>query len=198
MQIIELNGVLMKIDYDVSVSETEVAFILFWKKYRMKSAILYSIVFAIATFLSINMMINGDMVMVGGISAGLAMGLLVNLWLKPQRIKKRLAMALETMGDEKYSAAFNNDAIEIQTITETPDIEKNESGSDNENNAEVEQGQKPDKSVYCISQEELCSKETAEMFILYINKLLFHVFPKRCMTEKDIEELRTYFKEKKI
>jgi hypothetical protein len=166
----------MKINYDVTIPETETAFMMFWRKYVMKRTMMFSLVFLIAAGLSVNMVLNG-MRMAGGIITGLSLGFMVNLWLKPYRLKKKIAMACEMTKDEKYSAMFGEKEIEIETITANEEV---------------------DKSIYTIGAEELFSKETDGLFLLYVNKALVHVFPKRCLSEQEIEELRNYFTSKGI
>ena len=173
---------MLEINYNVTIPESETAFMLFWKKYCLRRTVMFSVVFAISVTLFVNMMLGGEtMFMVGGIGAGLSAGFMASLWLKPFRIRKRLVAALEMMGEEKYTVSLNDDTIEIETISESED-----------------ETEKTEKSVYRISEEELFSKETQEMFILCVNKALFYVFPKRCMSQPQIEDLRTYFNKKRI
>lgn len=148
--------------------------------------------------------------MIGGIGAGLSAGLAVNLWLKPRRILKKLVTALETLEEEEYSATFKDDSIEI--ITKTKPLEppehtdefseqnpEQEENSEQSEKSEQTQPEKIDKTVYLLAQEELYSIETDSMFILCVNKYLFHVFPKRCFSEQDkTEKLKNYFSTKGI
>ena len=169
----------MKINYDNTIPEFEKAFMLFWRKYALRRTILLSIVYCIAIFLFLNM-IFGGVHLIGGIGGGLAAGMLLSLWLKPLRAKKKLVQALELSYEEKYSATFGEDTIEVETIVCE------------------EQEEKVAKSQYPIDTEYLYSKETPEMFLLYVNRALIHVFPKRCLSEQEIDGLRNYFKEQKI
>jgi hypothetical protein len=56
----------------------------------------------------------------------------------------------------------------------------------------------PETSVYRHGAEILCSAEDGGLFCLFVNKALFHIFPKRCMTQEEQTELRNYFKDKGI
>jgi len=166
----------MKLSYDNTIPEVQTAFMEFWKKYSLKRTILFSLVYAIAIALFVNMILNGTM-MFGGIGAGLSAGMLLSVWLRPRRARKRLTDALELSSAETYSASFCDTQIEIETVTENEETQV---------------------SVYQLSTEELYSKEMQEMFLLYVNRSLIHVFPKRCMNEQEVEGLRTYFMENRI
>jgi len=169
----------MKINYDVTIPEMQTAFMQFWAKYSLKRTIMFSIVFMIAIFISITMIINNQGI-IAWILMGLAAGFLANLWLKPRRACKRLVMVLNTMYEEKYSAVFGDSAIEIETIVHSEETEE------------------VDKSEYALASEELYSKETRDLFLLFVNRALVYTFPKRCLTKKEAEDLRTYFIEKRI
>jgi len=169
----------MKINYDVTIPETETAFMLFWRKYALRRNVLLSIVYGIAIGIFIDLIAKGS-TMIGGIGMGLAVGMLFSMWLKPFRAKKKLVEALETMNEEKYTAIFSESEIEIETVV----------------NSENEEA--VDKSTYPIATEELYSNETETLFLLYVNRSLVYVFPKRCLSEQEINDLRTYFIEKKI
>jgi len=140
---------------------------------------MFSFVFAIGIFLSVNIILNNGGI-VGWIIMGLSAGFLTNLWLKPKRACKRLVMALEMSPEEKYSATFGEDEIEIETLITQEDSEV------------------IDKSQFNITTEELYSMETMDLFLLFVNRALIYTFPKRCLSEQETESLRNYFEEKKI
>ena len=172
---------MFSINYDVTIDEIKTAFMLRWRKYSIRRTIMFSLVFLIATVLFVNMMFDGEVrTMIGGVGAGLAMGFMINLWLKPRRILKRLITALEMLGDEKYTAMFGDTTIEIETVQKVEDEEAIE------------------KTVYRLGEEEFFSKETSDLFLLFVNRALIHVFPKRCLSEQEVEKLREYFILKKI
>ncbi|MCL2754679.1 MAG: YcxB family protein [Oscillospiraceae bacterium] len=171
----------MKISYDNTIEEFKTAFMLFWRRYALRRTILLSLVFCIAIFLFVNMIFRGSYGLpIGGVGSGLAAGMLLSLWLKPFRARKKLVYALEMSYEEKYTATFGEDTIEVETVV---------CGDDGEEIA---------KSEYCIATEYLYSKETRELFLLYVNRALIHVFPKRCMNEQEIEGLQGYFKKMRI
>jgi hypothetical protein len=172
---------MLRIDYDVTIPEMEAGFMAHWRKYSLKRTILLSVAFAIGIFMFARMIGNGGSApLIGGIGAGLSAGVLISLWLKPRRACKKLVMALEMMYEEKYSATFGDSSIEIETIVQS------------EEESAVE------KSEYAHATEHLYSKETPELFLLFVNRALIHVFPKRCMTDETVSELRNYFNEKRI
>jgi hypothetical protein len=172
---------------------------LFWKQYSLKRTIMFSFVFAIGIFLSVNMILNRGGI-IGWILMGLAAGFLANLWLKPRRARKKLTAALEMMNEEKYAATFTENQIEIETIVEVnQESSKNAEDAENIEESEVSDvADVIDKSVFPIATEELYSRETSEMFTLFVNRALIYVFPKRCLSEHEVESLRNYFAEKRI
>jgi hypothetical protein len=165
----------MKINYDVTIPEIEIAFMQFWRKYQIKQTLMFSVVFLIAMTLSLNMIITGNR-MVGGILLGLSAGLLANLWLKPRRACKKIVTLVGETLDEKHSANFSESSIEIETVIED----------------EVT------TAVYQIAEEELYCNESESLFVIFVNRSHFQVIPKRCLSEEETEKLRSYFEEKKI
>ncbi|MCL2035895.1 MAG: YcxB family protein [Oscillospiraceae bacterium] len=178
----------MKISYDNTVEESAEAFMLFWREYHLKRTIMLSIAFGIGIFVSVISIVGGS-----GITAwillGAASGFLLNLWMKPRRSCKKLVEVLETMASEVYTATFASDLIEVETIIQMKESENPENSGTNEIT---------DKSQIKLSTEELCSRETQELFVLYVNRSLVYAFPKRCMDNEEITGLRTYFEEKRI
>jgi len=213
----------LKINYDVTIDETKTAFMAFWRKYQLKRTVLFSIVFAIGITLSVNLILNNAGI-IGWVLLGLAAGLLANLWLKPRRSCKKLTQVLELMDEEKYSATFNANEIEIETLikktqpldneiadentespknTESPENTENPENAENPENTENtknidEADEIRQNSVYSLATEELYSKEIRNLFLLYVNRSLIYVFPKRCLSEQQIEGVRNYFAEKNI
>jgi hypothetical protein len=172
---------MIKIDYEVTIPEMEIGFMAHWRKYSMRRTILLTIAFCIGIFLFGSMIAReGSAPLIGGIGAGLTAGMTVSLWLKPRRACKKLSQALAMMYEEKYTAVFGENAIEIETIVQSEDDEIVE------------------KSEYAHASEYLYSKETRDLFLLFVNRGLIHVFPKRCMSEETVAELRDYFNEKRI
>jgi hypothetical protein len=172
---------MLKIDYDVTIPEMETGFMLHWRKYALRRTILLSVVYAIGIALFVKMALRGgNGPLIGGIGSGLAAGMLISLWLKPRRARKKLVAALELMYEEKYTAIFGENTIEIETVVQS------------------EEDEAVEKTEYTIATEELFGKETPELFLMFVNRALIHVFPKRCMTDETVENLREYFNKKGI
>ncbi|MCL1831573.1 MAG: hypothetical protein FWG45_01525 [Oscillospiraceae bacterium] len=187
---------MLKIDYDVTIPEMETGFMAHWKKYALRRTILLSLVYVIAVILFVNLFLYGSVPIIGAIGTGAALGMGISLWLKPRRLRKKLVTVLETSYEEKYAAVFDAQSIEIETIvyvpppTESKELGKLEEGA--------EMSEQVEKSTYVISEEELYSMETNELFLLFVNRALIYVFPKRCLCEQTVNELRTYFNDKGI
>jgi len=165
----------MRIEYDNTMQETQTAFMALWKKYSIKSTLALSSAFVIFIAVAVFSIVTNDSIL-WWVMLGLFCGLLANIWLKPRRACKKLIQALETMDEEKYAVIFGEDSIEVETITATDTV----------------------NSKYLHTQEELYSKETQDLFLLFVNRSLIHVFPKRCMDESQAEKIRSYFEEKRI
>ena len=169
----------MRIEYDVTIEETETAFMMFWRKYNLRNTLLLTLIYSIAITLFVNMVLSGG-ILFGGLGAGLSAGMLMSCWYNPYRTRKKIVQALESADAENYSASFGERDIVVETVIaaeEFPAVEK---------------------STYPLATEELYSKETNELFLLYVNRALIHVFPKRCLSEQEAEELRNYFIKKNI
>ncbi|MCL1865997.1 MAG: YcxB family protein [Oscillospiraceae bacterium] len=193
---------MLKINYDNTIDECETAFMLFWRKYSMMKTVLYSLVFVIGIIISASL-IWGDSGIIGWILLGLSAGFLLNLWLKPRRTCKKLAATLTLMNEEKYRAFFSDNDIEIETIIScdkesTESEEASGESSESDESEQSEQSEIVENSVYSLLKEEMTSRETAELFLLFVNRSLIYTFPKRCMSEKEINGLREYFVLKKI
>jgi hypothetical protein len=169
------------IEYDNTISEIETAAKMFWKKYALRRTLLFSGAFLIIiSVLIFRIATDTGAGIISWILLGLGLGLLTNLWLKPARRRKHLLLALQNMYQEKYAAEFCETAIEIQTLIQS------------------HQDEQVEKSRYEPANDELFSQETHELFLLYVNRWSTIIFPKRCMSEQQINDLRSYFTNKKI
>jgi len=161
------------ISYNNEIPEIEAAFTVFWKKYGIRRTVMFSIVYAIFAFLFINMIIIDLSGVIGWIGAGITLGFIASLWLKPGRARKKLSAALRLTDDETYTASFFDDKIEIETLTAS---------------------EKTDKTLITLATEEIYMTEKDGMFLLFVNRSLIYVFPKRCLKDEEIIGLREYFK----
>jgi hypothetical protein len=171
----------MTVNYDNTLTEIEKAFILNWKKYHLKRTIMLSFVFMISVTLCIITIINRGGIL-WWILMGLSAGFCGNLWLKPRRARKRLIEVIKGTYEEKYTAVFNDKTIEIETVIQNPDSDE----------------EMTDKSVYNIDEDNLYATEKNDMFLIYANTYDIRIFPKRCMSEAEIEGLREYFIKQRI
>ena len=169
---------------------------------------MFTVVYLIGTFIFISMIVQDYTSLFGLIGTGFALGLTVSLWLKPRRAWKKLSSVLETMDEERYSAAFYHDRIEIETeILQSvgrgnPDAPENEdngaSGLLRQTSDETAENSDnkpsvPQKTEIVIATEELYASENTSLFILFVNRSLIYVFPKRCFSEEVADRLRDYF-----
>lgn len=171
----ELN---MDINYNNTSSEVLAGFKQFWKRYRRTHAVLMTIAYAIAFALGVNMIVLSPVNFYGYILTVMGGGLGVKLWTDPARARKKLAARLAAMPEEHYAASFTDETITITTRfgDETPE----------------------QKQLIRLSSEQLDSDETKDCFLLYVNKKILFVFPKRCLSESEQAGLREYFNDKNI
>jgi len=163
---------MFSINYDNTIPEIEAAYDAFWKKYRLKNSVMFTVVYAIFAFVFIDMVITDYTGPIGWVGAGLTLGFLASIWLRPARAKKKIIAAISLLEEEKYSAAFYDDRVEIETVTAS---------------------EKVDKTVVTFATEEVFACEKADSFMLFVNRSLIYAFPKRCLSEEEMNGLREYF-----
>lgn len=132
--------------------------------------------------------------------------MLFSVWARPYYARKKLIKTLDGFSRETYTAEFKKDCIEIQTII-LPD-EKTEtvavtpygvmSVSDDVEVPEEKVIEQPEKTVIAITENTLDSDETDELFMLYLNRSLIYIFPKRCLTDEEKKAVADYFEDKNI
>jgi Zn-dependent protease with chaperone function len=205
---------MLEINYNNTIPEIKRGNSLFMRKYTFPRMIPMTLLFTITVILGINLITTGfsnEQPSIPGFAVtALSFGMLVSLWLRPFMIMKRTITVIEAMGDEKYIARFYDDRIEIDTEIVTADtaaktetVMISSSGvdvlKDPEAIAEAEkQLIQPETSVYRLGAETLYSVEAGDMFCLFINKAWTVIFPKRCLTEGQIADLKKYFEDKGI
>lgn len=204
---------LFEIRYDNTIPEIETAFKLFQRKYALRRLIIFTIVYLIVIALGVNFIVTDYTKPYGYILCALALGVLVSTWTKPINARKRVIATLSELNEEKYVAFFSDDRIEIQTEIIPDDVETETVAitrediipvSDN-SEAARELAENPEKtapqiekSVYKIAENELCSEETSDCYLLYVNRSLIYVFPKRCLSDDEKKQLSDYFNDKSI
>ena len=193
------------IKYDNSNQEIDTAYKLFQRKYMLKRNIIFSVVYAIAAGLGVNFVIGNSVNMAGYILIVLGLGMLFSTWARPVYARKKLMKTLESFGGENYTATFADTHITVDTEilpdeeTETVAVTRDgvmTVGEDVE--IPPEQEIKHDKTKIELAANMLDSMETEEMFLLFLNRSLIYIFPKRCLSEEQTEKVRNYFDDKNI
>ena len=196
----------IKISYDNTNAEVEQAYKRFLHKYTFKRSVIFSIVYLIAAGLGLNLMITAPSQIYGYLVFVIGLGMLFSVWARPYYARKKLIRTLESFSRETYTAEFRKESIEIQTII-LPDEEMEtvavtpygvmKVGEDVEIPEEkvIEQ---PEKTVISLAENTLDSDETDELFMLYLNRSLIYIFPKRCLTDEEKTALAAYFDDKNI
>lgn len=194
-----------EIKYDNSNAEIETAYKLFQKKYMLKRNIIFTVVYAIAAGLGVNFVIGNSANMAGYILMVLGLGMLFSTWARPYYARKKLMKTLESFGGETYTATFAQTHITVDTEilpdeeTETVAVTRDgvmTVGEDVE--IPPEQEIKHDKTKIELAANTLDSMEIEEMFLLFLNRSLIYIFPKRCLSEEQIGKVRDYFEDKNI
>jgi hypothetical protein len=198
---------IIEINYTNTIPEIRRAYALFRRRYALPRMMPMTLLLLLTIIFGIDF-IRRDAGIVGYILTILSAGMLISLWSRPFLAARRLIDTIEALGkDEKYIARFYDDRIEVDTeivpLRDTETIAISGQGIDTVENPEVieeaeEELIQAETSVYRLGAETLCSTEDGEIFCLFVNKALFHIFPKRCMTEEQIESLRLYLKDKGI
>ncbi|MDR2559829.1 MAG: YcxB family protein [Oscillospiraceae bacterium] len=196
-----------QINYTNTIPEIKRAYVLFRRKYALPRMLAMTVLLLATIIFGFDFIIKNPSGYVGYILTILCSGMLISLWSRPFLAVRRLISTIEALGkDEKYIARFFDDRIEIDTEIvplETETIAISGQGIDTIENPEVLEEVEEDliqaeTSVYRLGSEQLYSAEDSEIFCLFVNKALIHIFPKRCMSEEQTEAVRTYLKDKGI
>lgn len=194
-----------EIKYDNTLEEISKGYTLFWKKYALMRAVIFSLVYAIALGIGIFFVIDNFKSMPGYILIVIGLGMIFSTWTKPVYAKKRLLKTLESFGEEKYTAVFSEKDIVIDTEI-LPDQEVETVAVTSRgvmtvgDDVEIPEDKviQHDKTKIDLRTEKLDSVETEELFLLFVNRSLIYIFPKRCLEQTDIEKLHSYFEDKNI
>ncbi|MCL2020430.1 MAG: YcxB family protein [Oscillospiraceae bacterium] len=193
-----------QISYNNTIAEIKYVYNIFQRKYAFPRMIFMSVLLLITLILGIDFIIKNPSGYAGYILTAVSSGLIISMWLRPISVQKKLINTIEELCSEEYVARFYEDRIEIDTEVILTDEEpetvviSSHGVSTVENPEVLEEAEKkliqPETSVYRIGTETLFPLETKEMFCLFVNKSLFHIFPKRCLSEEQTALLREYFK----
>ena len=202
---------LFQITFDATTEEIAQAYSAFQTKYTMRKRIIYTVVYIIVIVLGVDLIIKNPTGLPGYIATGLAMGILLFNWIKPITIKKRLLKTLSELNDETYVMSFYDNKLEVETIidktaeTETVAItstgvytveEGSEAAKELENNPVPEE--EVQKSVYNLSETEVCFMEKDGIFMVFLNRSLIQTIPVRCLSESEQTMVRNYFEDKNL
>ncbi len=208
---------LLKISYDMELSEIGEGFKLFQRKYQLKRSIIFTIVYAIAAILGIDMIIRNPQNFYGYLLIGLGIGLIFMQWYRPVAIRKKLINTLSSMTQETYETEIFADRIQITTRVlgeENTDVENSETadekaeeeasteeGNEAEETEETEETEMQEEAVvsnFYFGSDLLDAMENEKMFLLFVNRSLIYIYPKRCLTEDEQNTLREILTDKAI
>lgn len=194
-----------EIKYDNTLAEIEKGYTLFLRKYTLKRSIIFSVIYAIAMAVGIDFVVHNPASMPGYILIVIGLAMIISTWGKPVLAKKKLLKTLESFGEEKYTAVFGENQIEIdteilpedqlETVAITPQGVMTV-GDDVE--IPPEQEIQHAKTKLELSGNSLDSMETEDLFLLFVNRSYIYIFPKRCLDEGQIKNIHDYFEEKNI
>ena len=198
-----------EIKYDNTLSEIETGYKLFQQKYMMKRNIIFTLVYTIAAAIGVYFIVHGFMEgnpanMPGYILFVIGIGMVFSTWARPYYARKKLMKTLESFSEERYSAKFEDTRIVIDTEIlpdeKTETVAVTASGVmtiDQEMEVPEELEIKHEKTKIELRSNTLDSMETEELFLLFLNRSLIYIFPKRCLSEEK-NKLKNYFDDKNI
>jgi hypothetical protein len=163
----------LRIQYDNTLEEILAAMKLFHRRFGRTRRILMYIAYTIAIVLGVNMIVVNYTGWYGYVLAGMGVFFLSQQIYHPIMVRKRYGAALADMSEERLSATFRDEYIEINTL--------------------VINAEQTDKTYINLASEELSVQETDWCFLLYVNRRLMHLFPKRCLSDLQADRLREYF-----
>ncbi len=202
-----MNERLLKVSYDMELSEIGEGFKLFQKKYQLKRTIIFTIVYAIASVLGIDMIIRNPQNFYGYLLIGLGIGLIFMQWYRPVMIRKKLLNTLSSMTQETYETEIFSDRIQITTRVlaeenkeaETESAEENaEEEASAEDSEEAEVQEEAVVSTFFFGSDLLDAMENEKMFLLFVNRSLIYIYPKRCLTDEEQDTMREIFTDKAL
>lgn len=194
-----MNENLLKISYDMELSEIEEGFKLFQKKYQFKRTVIFTIVYAIAAILGVDMIVRNPQNFYGYLLTGIGIGLVFMQWYRPVMIRKKLINTLSSMTQETYETEIFSDKIQITTTVLAEETEDNEQ-TDMQSAEEKAEQTKEERvtSTFFFGADYMDAMENEQMFLLFVNKSLIYIYPKRCLSEDQQDTLRRILTEKAI
>ncbi len=203
---------LLKISYNMELSEIGEGFKLFQRKYQLKRSIIFTIVYGIALILGVDMVVRNPQNFYGYLLIGLGAGLIFMQWYKPVAVRKKLLNTLSSMNQESYETEIFQDMISITTIVDTDSAEEEQSEEkteipeetaetvENSEEAIENEGEESETVVsnFYFGSDLMEAMENDKMFLLFVNKSLIYIYPKRCLTDEEQLKLREIFTDKAI
>lgn len=214
---------LLKISYNNELSEIEEASKLFQRKYQLKRLIMSTIGCGIALILGVDMVIKNPQNFFGYVLIGLSTGLIFMQWYNPVVVRKKLLNIISSTNQENYETEIFQDMISITTIVDTDsaevetiivDTDSAEEEQSEEKTEIAEEAEAVENSEEAIENEGEESEtvvsnfyfgsdlmeamENDRMFLLFVNKHLIYIYPKRCLTDEEQLTLREIFTDKAI
>lgn len=203
---------LLKISYNNELSEIEEASKLFQRKYQLKRLIMSTIGCGIALILGVDMVIKNPQNFFGYVLIGLSTGLIFMQWYNPVVVRKKLLNIISSTNQENYETEIFQDMISITTIVDTDSAEEEQSEEkteaaeetteavENSEEAIENEGEESETVVsnYYFGSDLMEAMENDRMFLLFVNKHLIYIYPKRCLTDEEQLTLREIFVDKAI
>ena len=196
---------LLQIEYSMNLDEISDGFKLFQRKYQLRRTILFTIVYVIALILGIDFLIRDINNFYGYVLVGLSAGLIFYAWYKPVLIRRKMISTISSLTEETYISEFYKDKIKITTRILPEDEANPEENSEAVEKSDAEQnfGEESQKEEDVVTtlyfgSDYLDALENENMFLLFVNKRLIYIYPKRCLSDEEQDKLREILKEKAI
>lgn len=197
---------LLQIKYNMTLDEISEGFKLFQKKYQFKRTVIFTIVYAIALVLGIDFLIRDYTNFYGYVLTGISVGLIFFNWYRPVMIRKKMINTISSLAEETYITDIFSDRIQITTEILSKENENSESNEAAENediadNKDSEENEEKTENVVTnlyFGSDLLDAMENERMFLLFVNKSLIYIYPKRCLSAEEQDKLREIFTEKAI
>lgn len=189
---------LLQLNYNMTLDEISEGFKLFWKKYQFKKCVIYTIVYAIALVLGIDFIIKNHENFYGYMLIGISVGLIFFNWYRPVMVRKKMLDTISGLAEENYITEIYSDRIKITTEILDEPKEKENSGEDSKEEENGEEAPKESVTELLFGSDTLDALENERMFLLFVNRSLIYIYPKRCLDKESQDKLRQIFTEKAI
>ncbi len=201
-----MGELLLKIKYSMTLDEIGEGFSLFQKKYQFKRNIIYTVVYLIALVLGVDFVIRDNANFYGYLLIGIAAGMTFLTWYKPVMIKRKLLATLSSLSEETYISEIYSDRIVITTVIQQDEsADSEEAGEDKSavseqagNSEEKQSEPTEDVTELFFGSDYIDALENDKMFLLFVNRRLIYLYPKRCLTDEEQERIRGILTEKAL